>query len=211
LVLDSAVYFEFPGDAVLAPGQFYVVASKPSSFYRAYGLVPSGNYKRNFSNGGEEILLVDSKDNVLINFTYSDDAPWPEYADGSGYSLVSSSRNPDGDPSEYSYWRSSGMHWGSPFADDFFPAGENQPEPLLPSIRLYPNPTSGSVYIDLPESEENTESRLALFGINGKLLYQDVITDSGSLDLKGLNLNSGIYIIRIRTSSQIHTEKIILR
>ncbi len=33
LFLDSAVTYEFPEHTLLAPGQFYVIASKPSAFY----------------------------------------------------------------------------------------------------------------------------------------------------------------------------------
>jgi hypothetical protein len=211
LVLDSAVYYEFPDDAVLPPGQFYVVASKPSSFYRAYGLVPSGNFKRNLSNSGEEILLTDREGNILINFTYSDDLPWPQYADGSGHSLVSFSRIPDGAPSDPTYWRNSGTKWGSPFADDSFTSGVDRAEPEVPSIRLYPNPTSGSIYIELPKSEDNQETTLELYGIKGNLLYKETLYGSSTVSLEDLNLSSGLYIVRINTGTLIHTEKIIYR
>lgn len=211
LVLDSAVYYKFPDDAILAPGQFYVLASKPSSFYRAYGLVPSGNFKKNFSNGGEEVLLSDSAGNILINFIYSDDDPWPQYADGSGHSLVSFSRIPDGDPSDHAYWRNSGTKWGSPFADDYFPVGEDPVEPLDAVIRIYPNPTSGTIYIELPESSDNHENILKLYGINGNLLYQKTLYGSSTVSLEGMNLSSGLYFVRIQTGLLIHTEKIIYR
>ncbi|MCK5692426.1 MAG: CotH kinase family protein [Bacteroidales bacterium] len=211
LVLDSAVYYEFPDDAILAPGQFYVVASKPSSFYRVYGLVPSGNFKGNLSNGGEEVLLTDRERNSLINFTYSDDAPWPVYADGSGHSLVSYFNIPHGDPSDYSYWRNSGTKWGSPFADDNFPVGEDPVDALEALIRIYPNPTSGTIYIELPESEHDQEAMIILYGINGNLLYQETVHGSSTVSLEELKLSSGLYIVRIQTGLLIHTEKIIYR
>ena len=211
LILDSAIYYEFPNNAVLAPGQFYVIASKPSSFYRAYGFVASGNYKGHLSNSGEEILLRDREGNSLINFSYSDDLPWPQYADGSGFSLVSFSRIPDGDPSDPVYWRNSGSRWGSPFADDYFASSENQAESEVLSISLYPNPSSGTIYVKLPASEEDHEAIFKLYGINGNLLYQESIYGSSMVNVEGLNLPSGLYIVRIYTGSLIHTEKIIFR
>lgn len=211
LVLDSAVYYEFPDDVVLPPGQFYVVASKPSAFYRAYGLVPSGNFKRNFSNGGEVVLLKDKEGNSLIDFTYMDSDPWPAYADGSGHSLVSFSPVPGGDPSDPVYWRSSVSAWGSPFADDNFATGADQEPPEESSIGVYPNPTSGVIHIDLPESEENRETLLKLYGINGNLLFQKSVFGSGKVNMEHLNLSGGIYILRIHSGKLIHTEKMIFR
>jgi len=210
LVLDSAVYYEFPDRAVLAPGQFYVVASKPSSFYREYGMVPSGNYKKNLSNSGEEVMLRHHDGRTIFQFTYSDKDPWPELPDGIGFSMVSASQAPLGAPSAAAYWRSSGELGGSPFADDNYPTSDNV-LPTGPEILLYPNPTEGSIHIILSDQEEGYRADFELYGINGQLLYQDVLHGNTLLELGGLNLAPGIYIAKIRTAGQIHTEKIIFR
>lgn len=211
LVLDSAVYYEFPDDALLAPGQFYVVASKPSAFYRAYGLVPSGNFKGNFSNAGEEVLLRDQAGNAIIHFIYSDDLPWPTYADGSGHSMVPVSRPPVGNPADPAYWRDSGSPWGSPFADDLFGMDDHAAEMEESGIRLYPNPSSGTVYIELSLSGDDQRKSLELYGVKGKLLYQRSMDDSCMLNLEEMGLSPGLYIIRIRTGMQVHTKKLIYR
>ncbi|TFH27474.1 MAG: T9SS type A sorting domain-containing protein [Bacteroidia bacterium] len=210
LVLDSAVYYEFPDEAVLAPGQFYVVASKPSSFYREYGLVPSGNYQRNFSNSGEEVLLRHRDGQTIFLFSYSDSDPWPELPDGIGYSLVSASHVPSGAPSVAAYWRSSGEIGGSPFADDQYPTSDH-PLDEEQEILLYPNPTSGMLHISWSEQETGSKAVFQLYGINGMLVYRKELHGSTSLDLGGLNLTPGMYIVRIRTDSKVHTKKIIFR
>jgi hypothetical protein len=210
LVLDSAVYYEFPDEAVLAPGQFYVVASKPSSFYREYGLVPSGNYQRNFSNSGEEVLLRHRDGQTIFLFSYSDSDPWPELPDGIGYSLVSASHVPSGAPSVAAYWRSSGEIGGSPFADDQYPTSDH-PLDEEQEILLYPNPTSGMLHISWSEQETGSKAVFQLYGINGMLVYREELHGSTSLDLGGLNLTPGMYIVRIRTDSKVHTKKIIFR
>ena len=211
LVLDSAVYYEFPEDALLPPGQFYVVASKPSAFYRAYGLVPSGNFKGNFSNAGEEVLLRDQAGNILIHFIYSDDLPWPQFADGSGHSMVTVSRPPVGVPADPSYWRDSGLPWGSPFADDLFGMGDQSAEDEESVLRLYPNPTSGTVYIELSPGREDHKNIIELYGVKGKLLYQQSMGQSCMLNLKEMGLSPGLYIIRIQTGKKVHTKKLIYR
>ncbi len=210
LVLDSAVYYEFPSEYVLPPGQFFVVASKPESFYRAYGLVASGNYKRNFSNSGEEILLAHLDGRILSRFSYSDRDPWPELPDGVGYSLVSSLHNPSGTPSDPAYWKSSGEKGGSPFADDKYPSSDKT-TPQTQRLRLYPNPTSDWLHITLSEKDRGSQAEFELYGIKGNLVHRVHILGSTSLDLRALNLTPGIYIARVRTASQVHTEKIIFR
>lgn len=210
LVLDSAVYFEFPDEAVLVPGQFFVVASKPSSFYREYGMVPSGNYKKNLSNSGEEFLLHHRDGRIIFRFTYSDGDPWPELPDGIGFSMVSAAPAPRGDPSAASYWQSSGALGGSPFADDNYPTADKDLR-AEPEILLYPNPTGGLLHIGLSDTEEGLRAEFELYGINGRMLYQVELFGSTSLQLGDLNLPPGIYIAKIRTARQIHTEKIIFR
>jgi hypothetical protein len=210
LVLDSAVYYEFPDGAVLPPGQFYVVASKPSSFYREYGWVPSGNYQKNFSNSGEEVLLRHRNGQTLFLFTYSDSDPWPELPDGNGYSLVSASHAPVGSPSVASYWRSSGEPGGSPFADDRYPLAD-KPVDADRGILIYPNPTSGLLHVVWSDPEEAGHAEFELFGINGNLVYRGELQGNQSLDLQGMNLAPGIYLARIRSRTRVHTEKLIFR
>jgi hypothetical protein len=186
-----------------------VVASKPSAFYLRYGLVASGNYKNNLSNGGEEILVSDPNGNTLINFMYSDDAPWPLEADGDGYSLVSLSYKPTGNPGSADYWRKSVQIAGSPFADDLFPMKDAPPLTEEMAIRIFPNPTSGMLQVVLPQHAGGTKAWFELYGINGNLVHEEDMYGSGTIQLESLNLSSGIYFVRIRTGHQIFTEKII--
>ncbi len=211
LVLDSAVYYEFPAEGLLAPGQFYVLASKPSKFYLRYGMQASGNFQKNFSNSGEEILLEDREGKQVIHFSYYDNIPWPLEPDGGGYSLVSAVYNPTGDPNYAVYWAKSYRIGGSPFADEPFPAS-NGPDKLEPElILIYPNPTSDVLNVELPWQEAGQMARISLYGINGNLVHQEVIYGNSTIHLSGLNLSSGVYLIRIQTEDQVQTGKIVFR
>ncbi len=107
LVLDSAVYYEFPAGSVLPPENYFVVAAKPGSFFARYGMDPSGNYQKNLSNGGEQVVVRTATGEAILDFTYDDDYPWPLSPDGEGPSLVSVEINPQGDPNDPSYWTAS--------------------------------------------------------------------------------------------------------
>ncbi len=111
--LDSAIFYEFPEQTILQPNEIYVIASSISHFWKRYGLEPNGQFDGSLSNSGEQLIMVDSEGNELLNFYYSDDEPWPTNADGDGYSLIWADRNAS--PADFNYWASSYQLHGSPF------------------------------------------------------------------------------------------------
>jgi hypothetical protein len=115
LVIDSAIYYEFPKSYILTPEQFFVVSSKPKSFLKRYGMNPSGNYQNYLSNGGEQVVVHNANNDIVMDFIYDDDAPWPQNADGNGLTLVSEELNPTGDPSDYTFWKEGTAIHGTPF------------------------------------------------------------------------------------------------
>lgn len=195
LVLDSAVYYTFPENILLPPRQFFVIASKPSKFYNYYGLIASGNFKGNFSNAGEEILLSKPIEQDIINFTYQDSSPWPDEADGEGFSLSSSDINPAGDPGNYSYWTLSVKKDGTPFADNIL-TGDGPAPDDNGSLVAYPNPTKGLITIQLLTDEEVSDMDLMIFTTTGKLVKHTTIGNPGLFDLAASGLPAGVYIIK---------------
>jgi hypothetical protein len=188
-----------------------VIASKPSKFYLRYGLQPSGNFKKNFSNGGEEVLLSDPLGNDLIRFFYSDDPPWPTEADGDGFSLVSAVKNPSGFPGDATYWAKSFYRGGSPFADEPFGVSNKTDELSIEDISVYPNPTSDQLNVKLPLSQNSSPATLNLYGINGNLIHQEQFHGSSIIVLSALNLSPGIYLVKVKTENQVYTRKIVYR
>jgi hypothetical protein len=210
LVLDSAVYYKFPDNAVLPPKNFFVVASKPTKFYEYYGKIPSGNFQGNFSNASEEVLLTNSLSEEIIHFTYYDDTPWPNRADGLGFSLVSAVFNPTGDPNDPLYWRASLLLNGSPFKDDDGISGIPEPESVTKGkVTVYPNPATDHITISVVKAEEYKQFKVKLYNINGMLVYQGISSNNDIIDLGDLGLNSGIYFINIETDEFVETVKII--
>ena len=70
-------------------------------------------------NGGDQIILKDALLDIdLQNFTYDNKAPWPEDADGKGFSLVLANPSSNPDHSLAASWRASTTAEGSPGATD---------------------------------------------------------------------------------------------
>ena len=115
LKIDRGVTYQFTSSLMLGAGQRIVIAHTPAVFQQVYGtginLAPGG-YSGKLDNSGEEVRLVGALGEVLQDFTYDDNDPWPSRADGKGSSLEII--NLLGDPTDPTNWRSSYEYGGSP-------------------------------------------------------------------------------------------------
>lgn len=208
LKLDSAVYYTVPEASFLAPGDFYVIASKPEVFYDIYSLNPSGNYSGHFSNAGEYVLLTDPQGKEILSFTYDDVYPWPLMADGLGYSLTSAVPDPEGNPDDYTYWMQSTPLGGSPFADD----GQGVwTEPVLndtkeSQFRVFPNPARDYFTI---QADGQLETRIQIYNNSGEVVYSHTFVKEATIpcDLIG---TAGVYLIKLTSQYSVTTEKIMI-
>jgi hypothetical protein len=196
LSLDSAVTYSFADDLLLPPGRFFVLASNAAEFYKYYGLVASAEYKGNFSNDGEEVLLKDMSGKKIIGFTYQDSYPWPAGADGDGYTLTSSFKNPSADPADTKYWKNSYRKDGSPFADD------DNSDPVNPAIGFegkvlaYPNPTSGNISLRLVTNYYPEDMEVYIYDLSGNTVAHFNSSNPSEIDLTQYNLEPGVYFLR---------------
>lgn len=72
-------------------------------------------------------------------------------------------------------------------------------EPLIADFNLLPNPSTGTVELDF-SAYSNKNVHLEIYSLQGKMLHTiryDEVNDKENLDLS--NLNSGMYIIRVRS------------
>jgi hypothetical protein len=148
--------YMFPPGTFLAPGKFIILVSNPAGFTNKYPGVPVfGVYTNRLSNSGETLTLVHATGAPLFSVNYGTRPPWPETADGSGFSLVPVNPNSNPNPDDPANWRASSAIGGSPGSDD---TPSNIPRvvlnealthtdlPQLDSVELYnPNPTNVSV------------------------------------------------------------------
>ena len=103
--LEDAVTFDFnsvaPALRILPPGGRIIIAENTAGFAARLEAgarpVVAGAFSGNLSNSGEQVIVRAASGAIIRQFTYRDSAPWPEEADGSGFSLVLNTpfTNPD--------------------------------------------------------------------------------------------------------------------
>jgi hypothetical protein len=210
VVIDSAIYFEFPENTLLAPQQYFVVASKPKKFYDRYGLIASGNFSKNLANSGEQVLVTGLNGEVIMDFEYDDHDPWPEEPDGDGPSLVALQSNPTGDPNDYYYWSASEFIHGSPLRVDQVTGIEDPlfAESLKYAFEIYPNPTNRAITIASDKDSFETVY-LKIMDVKGTVYSETSFTQQYTFDFTLLGLDYGIYFIQLKQANHSITRKVI--
>lgn len=102
LSFTDGIGFDFATGLVtsLAPDARVILVRSIDAFRLRYGnsfdSLLAGQFTGGLSNGGEQIVM-ETPAEVIRSFSYDDAAPWPEFADGDGLSLVllTPSSNPD--------------------------------------------------------------------------------------------------------------------
>jgi hypothetical protein len=143
----DGIRFSFPNGTRLAPGAFAILVSNENAFRQRYpNRAISGVYAGRLSNSGERLTVAHAVGTPIFSVSYETRPPWPQLADGQGFSLVPVQPNSNPAPDSPSSWRGSSQIHGSPGADD--PAGVAYPvvvnevlahtdPPLLDSVELH--------------------------------------------------------------------------
>lgn len=184
--------YQFPDYTLLKPGAVQILANDAYSFKMVYGFAPSGQFTRNLSDSGEELLLADGFGNTIDYVKYSDTLPWPD-ADGNGRYLELIDENLDNnDPAN---WIAA---WNS-IVSDQVTMFSNEPV-------IFPNPASDMIRI-----KSHTDINVVqLFNLQG-ILLQTIIPGSHDCEIDISGLTDGIYIVKILTTGNLSVQKLIKR
>ena len=89
-------------------------------------------------------------------------------------------------------------------------AGESD-QPLAWSLRLrvYPNPATSLVTVDIQGVADGVDTRIELFGIQGVRINSHTITGPGNHDFPVADLPSGIYMLRIISGNEVQTRMVV--
>lgn len=133
VVFNGGITFAFPDEATLGAGERLILVADLAGFEAAFGtdLPVAGIYTGRLDNGGESLLLTAANGTPIEELRYDDRAPWPESADGDGYSLTLVAPAENDDPGEAANWRASAELGGSPGGSDTVPFTGSTSEELL--------------------------------------------------------------------------------
>ncbi|MDB4693121.1 lamin tail domain-containing protein [Akkermansiaceae bacterium] len=112
------VTYNFPAGTTLAPGERLILVANQAAFAHRYsGITTFDQYNGNLRNSGEQVRLEAADAIAIADFTYGDASPWPDSADGDGYSLVFNGT----DATQPNDWRPSTTIGGNPSTTDSTP------------------------------------------------------------------------------------------
>ena len=212
----NGINYKFPKGAILAPKEFFVIASDSAYFVNRYGFAPYGEFSGQLDNDGEKIVFINASSDTVINFVYNDKLPWPEEADGDGYSLVSTTRNPLSFPNDPNYWTKSATINGSPGVDDLVSdvIELNQNMPInFELFQNYPNPFNPTTEIEFALAKTG-KVNLSVYNIIGQkiaeLINSNMKAGNYKTQFNAKNLASGLYLYRLETPSYSKTMKMLL-
>ena len=212
----EGISFEF-GESVLNPGEFIVLASNKEYFMQRYQFETDGVFEGAIDNSGETLVLADANRDTLINIRYNDKSPWPERADGEGYSLVPTEVDPQGNQNHPDKWRASAEINGSPGKDDPATVSTEDESSTLPDAfhldQNYPNPFNPTTDISFRLSA-NSEVSLKVYDMLGRevavLVDGRLNAGAHSVTFNASGLSSGVYFYQINVGGKLLTRKMLL-
>ncbi len=212
----TGIDFTFTSGKLVQPGEFIVLASNIDMFRARYNKTPFGGYTGNLDNAGERIIFTNAAGDTIINVRFNDKEPWPEAADGDGYSLVATKIEPNGDPNDPTYWAASYTIHGSPGRDDNVAtdiADEGSRPQQYALHQNYPNPFNPSTTIRF-ELPVDGHVKLDLYNVLGQHVHtladKNYAAGFHSVTWTATDYSAGLYFYKLRTDNFSATKRLIL-
>jgi len=175
----SGLRYTFAPGTELAAGQIIVLARNATAFESHYGFAPFGEYAGGLDNGGERIRLLDTDGMTITTVRYNDNSPWPEAADGDGYSLCFEGTGDQDDPLK---WRRSNLIGGSPGYDE---------DPLYDIVI-----NEALTHTDLPQIDAVELYNAGAGSVNiGGWYLSDTVADYKKFQIPSTALSAGDYAV----------------
>ncbi len=193
----SGVYFQgtgfvyqFPANATLGAGLCVIIASNATVFQSKYGFAPYGEFTRQLSNSGEQLVLSDAFGNVIDFVEYADASPWPD-ADGNGSYLKLAELTLDNSLPES--WIAS---------NDIILSVETPSAEI--KFLVYPNPAREILNVEA----DSDISSISIYDIRGSHLM-NIRYESSRCTVDVSSLAPGTYIVRVFTADGSQSVKFV--
>jgi hypothetical protein len=209
------INYTFPQATLIYPGEFIVLVSNTDEFIKRYYFEPFGEYSAQLANSGETLTLVTPGSITIFSITYNDNSPWPEEADGLGYSIVPVELNPTADLNDPANWRISLYVNGSPGKDDTEENYSNVPETEFAGyqqIRNFPNPFETKTVIEyfIPVLGYTD---LSIYNVMGQKVETLVSKEQPAgyylIEWNAPEIKTGVYIIVLKVNGMKEYLKIV--
>ena len=164
----------------------------------------SGPFGFGLSGSGEAIRLFDNQGRIYYSVIYRDSLPWPEGADGQGYTLEL--LDPSADVCDGHNWFN-GCLGGSPGGPYMEPCNTGIEEYSVNSFALFPVPATTQLFLR-NKNAGNCVAYIRLMNVLGRTVLSENINFSQG-ETRPIELNGiapGIYMIAIDTDATKQTD-----
>ena len=210
--LDSA--YVIPQGTIVQANGFVVFVKNLDKFKRVYPNVDNvvGEITFGLSSSGEELRIYNSGGTVLDGVDYLPYRPWPDNANGLGYTLEL--KSPGLNNGIADNWKSD-YEGGTPGEANSGTLSEDAA--VLPEVTASVDvfPTRFSDYVTIQLNTENVYSNIEveIINIHGQVVHKvSNLAGSGSFEYNWTpegKVNTGIYFVKVKFDNQIHNSKII--
>lgn len=190
---ELGVSYQFPVNATIAPGAALVLASDAATYQSKYGSAPFDTFCRDLSNKSQNLVLSDAFGNQIDQVQYTDDAPWPETADGDGFYLELIDVNSD---------NSIATNWKATSST----LGIENPDARIAAINIFPNPVKEKLNI----RSEFIINKMIVYSIHGVQIKSIPVNFKTGV-LRTDDLKSGAYLLQLTFENSSKLSKIFIK
>jgi hypothetical protein len=203
--------FTFPENTIIYPGGYLVVCSDTVKFKTAFPTATKyiGQFNFNLGNDGDMIRIFNYRGDQIISFTYDDKAPWPQLADGHGYTLelVPGSANLNNSSSWFA-----GCLYGSPCSpynsSCILSVDEEEGNSFL---SVFPNPSKAVFHLSF-NAGSLSDYQYSIISSTGQVLKKGTwnkISGDFKTELDFSDIPPGIYSLIINSGENYFSKKLI--
>ncbi|MCF8461593.1 MAG: CotH kinase family protein [Flavobacteriales bacterium] len=187
--------YTFPMGTYILPDSFLVVMKDELDFVDYHPDIENrvGSFGWGIGNSGDQIMIRDRWNDLVLEMAFLDEAPWPTEPDGDSYTLEKWSWATDlNNPAS---WHA-GCAGGSPGKAFTYCINLGMDENELGNeFRIYPNPANDYINIYCAEA-----GLMSIFDSSGRMISKENLL-SGVHNQQVSLLTSGLYMVNITTVS----------
>ncbi|MFW5851027.1 MAG: lamin tail domain-containing protein [Bacteroidota bacterium] len=179
-----------PEGSIINAGEYIVCANSPLDFAAQFPDVSYIYTPLSWGSLFDMVRIYDEYEHIVDSVSYSSLYPWPQLANGHGYTL--SLRNPDLDNSHVSSWELSILS-GTPGRENS--GTDTRVEKHAEDNYVYPNPADELMWCAYEDIEQ-----VKIYAHTGRMVYTGT---TAKIDVS--QLTTGVYVLYIQTKTEVYS------